>query len=101
MNFAWILHYAKVKNSELENYKIIKENNSNEDNDELTLEKEEGMSLTYVTHRAYKNCAIYCYKILHRFNVLTNSINLFGLELTFLMTLSLSQVTCEKSFVYI
>ncbi|GLV33262.1 hypothetical protein CBL_08430 [Carabus blaptoides fortunei] len=38
------LHWEKLKNSELEDYKIIKEDNSNEDNDELTLEKEEEMS---------------------------------------------------------
>ena len=57
------LHREKLRNSELEDYKIIKENNSNEDNNELTLEKEEEMCLACETRRAFKNNVLCCYKI--------------------------------------
>ncbi|GLV34065.1 hypothetical protein CBL_05085 [Carabus blaptoides fortunei] len=49
------LHWEKLKNTELEDYKIIKEDHSNEDNDELTLEKEEEMCLSCETRRACPN----------------------------------------------
>ena len=93
------LNWEKLKNSELEHYKIIKENNTNEDNDKLTLEKEEEeMCLACEIRHACKNCAICCYKMLHRFNLFTNVYNLIGLALKFLLPLSFSQAACERSF---
>ena len=61
-------------------------------------EEEEEMCLAFETLRAYKNCAICCYKILDRFNLLTNAYNLIRLALNFLLTLSFNQVACERSF---
>lgn len=92
------LHWEKLKNSDLEDYKIIREDHSNEDNNDFTLETEEEVSLKCETRSACKNCVICCYKILQRFNLLTNSYNLIGLALKFLLTLSISQVACERSF---
>ena len=58
----------------------------------------EEMCLACETHCACKNCAICCNKILHRYNLLTNAYNLVRLALNFLLTLSFSQVACERPF---
>ena len=88
------LHWDKLKTSKLEDYKILIE-----DNDEMTLEtQEDEMLVSCESRRACKNCAICCFKILNRFNLLTDTYNLIALGYKFLLTLSLSQVACERSF---
>jgi hypothetical protein len=93
------LHWDKLKTTELQHYKILIEGNNTEGNDEMSLEnQEEEMFVACETRRTCKNCAVCCFKISHRFNLLTNAYTLIGLAFKFLLTLSLSQVACERSF---
>ncbi len=39
-----------------------------------------------------------CFQILQRFNMLTDAYHLLGLAYKFLLTLSITQVACERSF---
>ena len=48
--------------------------------------------------QTYKNCAVCCYRILGRYNLLTDAHHIIGLEYKFLLTLSVTQVACERSF---
>lgn len=45
-----------------------------------------------------KNCPQCCYQILCRFNLLTDAYHLLGLAYKYLLTLSVTQVACERSF---
>ena len=45
-----------------------------------------------------KNCPICCYQILSRYNLLTDAYHVIGLAYKFLLTLPVTQVTCERSF---
>lgn len=45
-----------------------------------------------------KNCAICCFRILNRYNLLTDAYSVLGLAYKFLLTLSVTQVACERSF---
>ena len=51
--------------------------------------------------QTYKNCAVCCYRILGRYNLLTDAHHIIGLEYKFLLTLSVTQVACERSFLII
>ncbi|KAL6485944.1 hypothetical protein MHYP_G00053360 [Metynnis hypsauchen] len=45
-----------------------------------------------------KNCPLCCYQILLRFNLLTGTYHHLSLAYKFLLTLSVTQVACERSF---
>lgn len=45
-----------------------------------------------------KNCPLCCYQILRRFNMLSDAYCLLGLAYKYLLTLSLTQVACERTF---
>ncbi|KAJ8270536.1 hypothetical protein GJAV_G00116060 [Gymnothorax javanicus] len=45
-----------------------------------------------------KNCPLCCYQILRRFNMLSDAYRLLGLAYKYLLTLSLTQVACERTF---
>lgn len=45
-----------------------------------------------------KNCAVCCYQLLRRYNLLTDAYHVIGLGYKFLLTLSVTQVACERSF---
>ena len=45
-----------------------------------------------------KNCPLCCYQILLRFNLLTDAYPLLSLSYKYLLTLSVTQVACERSF---
>ena len=44
------------------------------------------------------NCVICCYQILQKYNLLTDAYHVIGLAYKFLLTLSVTQVACERSF---
>lgn len=50
---------------------------------------------TDIVHK--KNCPLYCYEILRLFNMLSGAYHLLGLAYKFLLTLSLTQVACERT----
>lgn len=45
-----------------------------------------------------KNCPVCCNCILSQYNLLTNAYPILGLSYKFLLTLSVTQVSCEQSF---
>jgi hypothetical protein len=90
------LHWDKLKTTELKHYKILIEGNNTEGNDEMSLENQE--EEMFVACAVHAKIAVCCFKILHRFNLLTDAYTLIGLAFKFLLTLSLSQVACERSF---
>uniref|UniRef100_A0A3B3S3W6 HAT C-terminal dimerisation domain-containing protein n=1 Tax=Paramormyrops kingsleyae TaxID=1676925 RepID=A0A3B3S3W6_9TELE len=60
--------------------------------------KEEDMEIINKSCASCKDCPLCCYQILQRFNKLTDAYPLLGLAYKFLLTLSITQVACERSF---
>ncbi len=93
--------WERLKLSPLEEYKVQNsgENDSpegTEDGGEEEPGDVEGPELVKCCMR--KNCAIFVYRILAQYNLLTNSYHVIGLAYKFLLTLSTTQVACERSF---
>ena len=59
---------------------------------------ENEMNVAFKECLSYKNCVICCYKILQSYNLLTDAHLIIGLAYKFLLTLSVTQVACERSF---
>ncbi|CAH2326701.1 zinc finger MYM-type 1-like [Pelobates cultripes] len=90
-NFA--LQWERLKTSPLEEYRIIK--------DIPIADQESNLADTELVNKsckACKNCAICCYQILQRFNLLTDAYNVIGVAYKFLLTLSFTQGACERNF---
>ncbi|RXN11863.1 hypothetical protein ROHU_010362 [Labeo rohita] len=60
--------------------------------------KEEDMEIINKSCASCKDCPLCCYQILQRFNMLTDAYPLLGLAYKFLLTLSITQVACKRSF---
>lgn len=60
--------------------------------------KEEEMKIVNKNCASCKECPLCYYQILLRFNMLTDVYHLFGLAYQFLLTLSVTQVACNRSF---
>lgn len=58
----------------------------------------EDMELTNTSCSSCKDCAICVYHILSKYNLLTDAYHVIGLAYKFLLTLSFSQVACERTF---
>lgn len=56
------------------------------------------MELESRTCSSCKNCAICVHQILSQYNLLTDAYHVIGLAYKFLLTLSITQVACERSF---
>lgn len=56
------------------------------------------MDIISKTCASCKECPACCSKLLLRFNMLTHAYPLLGLACKFLLTLSITQVACERSF---
>ena len=56
------------------------------------------MNVAFKECSFWKNCVICCYKILQRYNLLTDAYRIIGLAYKFLLTLSVTHVACERSF---
>lgn len=74
---------------------LIKMGTEDED-DEQTPDDE--WDVVNKTCQSCKKCAVCCYYVLQRYNLLTDSYHLIGLGYKFLLTLSVTQVACERSF---
>ena len=61
-------------------------------------ENEENVDRTNTSCISCKNCAICVYHILSKYNLLTDAYHVIGLAYKFLLTLSFSQVACERTF---
>lgn len=66
--------------------------------EEIPTDGQEELDLRTKTCISCKECPVCCYKILLRFNMMTRAYPLLGLAYKFLLTLSVTQVACERSF---
>lgn len=85
-----------LKTTHLEDYTI-----NFEDDDISTSNSECGVAFKRESkekHVSRKNCAICCYRLLNRYNLLTGTFPLIGLAYKYMLTLSFTQVACERSF---
>ena len=82
--------WDRLVQSQLDNYatKAVEEESDGQ----------EEMEIISKTCVSCKECPLCCYKILLRFNMLTHAYPLLGLAYKFLLTLSITQVACERSF---
>ena len=69
-----------------------------EDSGGLPYMEEPEMELESRTCSSCKNCAICVHLILSQYNLLTDAYHVIGLAYKFLLTLSITQVACERSF---
>ena len=58
----------------------------------------DGLELIVTSCTSCKDCAICVYRVLSKYNLLTDSYHVIGLAYKFLLTLSFSQVACERTF---
>ena len=63
-----------------------------------TLEGDEELDIVTKKCTFCKNCSLCCYHILQKYNLLTDAYHIIGLAYKFLLTLSVTQVACERSF---
>lgn len=59
---------------------------------------EDEVELVYKKCSSCKDCALCCYRVLKQYNLLTDTNHIIGLAYRFLLTLSVTQVACERSF---
>lgn len=89
-------HWDRLKMSVLEEYVV---RTSTEDEDEHGQDQYEGeWEVMAKACAACRNCLVCCYHILSRYNLLTDAYHIIGLAYKFLLTLSVTQVACERSF---
>lgn len=95
-------HWERLKLSPLEEYKVrTSEEEPSEDTEEGEGSEKgdmEGPELSNVKCRMCKNCALCVYIILAQYNLLTDAYHILNLAYKFLLTLSTTQVACERSF---
>ena len=60
--------------------------------------QEEETNIVTTSCSSCKNCPLCCYQVLRRFNMLADTYHLLGLAYKYLLTLSLIQVACERTF---
>ena len=66
--------------------------------EEASAEFEEDGGIVTKICNSCKDCPLCCYQVLWRFNMLSDAYHLLGLAYKYLLTLSLTQVACERSF---
>lgn len=59
---------------------------------------DENVELVSKSCSTCKNCPICCYLLLSQYNLLTDAYHIVGLGYKFLLTLSITQVACERTF---
>lgn len=89
--------WERLKMSPLDGYNTRDRGASDvpgEESDDL----EENMELTSRHCSTCKNCAICCHLLLSQYNLLTDAYHVIGMGYKFLLTLSVTQVACERTF---
>ena len=86
-------HWDRLKASPLDEYvnrTVEVEDGSDEDQE-----------LVEIVNRQYtscQDCPLCCYQLLRKLNLLSDTYHMLGLAYKFLLTLSITQVACERSF---
>ncbi|XP_075070610.1 uncharacterized protein LOC142159784 [Mixophyes fleayi] len=91
------LHWEKFKTSVPEEYtvRVAREMPAE---DQSTEGGDMEMELVNEPCASCKNCAVCCYHILRCYNLLADAYSVIGLAYKFILTLSFTQVACERSF---
>lgn len=82
-------------------WKILKENiveSFNKVNEHEDSTDDEAENIAISSCKACKNCPICCYNILFRYNMLSGAYTLLGQAYKYLLSISVTQVSCERSF---
>lgn len=101
-----LIHLAKmwdiIKKSNLEEYRykaVEEESNSDTStHDQNSSNTDENISFNVKECKACKNCSICCYRLLNKYNLLTGAYSVIGLAFKYMLTMSFTQVACERSF---
>ncbi len=94
-------HWDTLKKSPLSEYKVrlcqpvVSE--MEEDGSQMEMEQEE-VDLVSKRCATCKNCALCCFLLLQQLSMFTHAYHTIGLAYKFLLTLSCTQVACERSF---
>uniref|UniRef100_A0A8C6KUE3 DUF4371 domain-containing protein n=1 Tax=Nothobranchius furzeri TaxID=105023 RepID=A0A8C6KUE3_NOTFU len=91
---SFALQWNRLKASPLAEYKArtVQDGSDGEENNT------EEVEITPISCCSCKECPLCCYQILCRFNMLTDAYPVLGLAYKYLLTLSLTQVACERTF---
>ncbi|XDV21827.1 hypothetical protein PO909_026847 [Leuciscus waleckii] len=90
-------HWERLKQSLMENYNI-RGAASNDEAGEGSEVPDESVEFVSRSCSTCKNCPICCYLLLSQYNLLTDAYHIIGLGNKFLLTLSITQVACERTF---
>ncbi|XP_065683892.1 uncharacterized protein LOC124809517 [Hydra vulgaris] len=82
----------------LKNLKKVSEDNVINDSDDDDNDDDNDKTISPSHCGACKNCPICCYNILQRYNMLSGTYATLGQAYKYLLTLSVTQVSCERSF---
>ncbi|KAG1934103.1 hAT family dimerization domain-containing protein [Pimephales promelas] len=83
------VEWEKLKMYQLDEFKVKTLEDKTED---------EGVEIRCKECSSCNECPLCCYKILGRFNLMSKAYHLLGLAYKFLLTLSITQVACERTF---
>jgi len=95
LNFSKSWKY--LKNSLEDEYHVHSLSNNMNDEDE-NQEEEDLENQLKPCNSTCKNCAICCYRLLVKYNLFSNAYSLLTLAYKYLLTLPVTQVSCERSF---
>lgn len=86
---SFTFQWERLKMSPQDEYKVKTLENESED---------EQVEVQCKKCSSYKECPLCCYQIIRRLNIMSNAYHLLGLPYQFLLTLSITQVACERTF---
>lgn len=89
--------WERLKQSALEEYNTRAAAASDESGEGFE-DPDESVELVSRSCSTCKNCPICCYLLLSQYNLLTDAYHIIGLGYKFLLTLSITQVACERTF---
>lgn len=102
---AELTHLANIwntiKKSNLEEYRYNATADASGTSNPLSDDEndiEEEVQLNLKKCKSCNNCSICCYRLLKRYNLLTGAYSVIGLAFKYMLTLSFTQVACERSF---
>ncbi|CAL9701334.1 unnamed protein product [Knipowitschia caucasica] len=90
-------HWETLKLPPLEGHRVRRAIELPQDGEHTDLDQED-IEMENTVCSSCKNCPICCYTILRRYNLLTDAYHLIGLAYKYLLTLSVTQVACERTF---
>lgn len=91
-------NWDTIKKSSLEAYSIEEQQEVLDEEEGFVEEEENDLISSTKLCNSCQNCCICCYRLLQRYNLLTGSYSSLGLAYKYLLTLSFTQVACERSF---